>query len=151
VVHDAPQQFLTPIDFVREMTMAIFRPPDFVRLPNRDRPPAKHGSRRLGRVQKLARFRGVTCPAQDRFRKTAIPVCRAVAGRPVSSTAPCRESAAIMLVSVLVRAVVAPNATEITSEQISPMAVYLHCLRSLGLRCRSLSGAPVRRDLLPPT
>jgi hypothetical protein len=32
VVHDAPQRFLTPIDFVREMTMAIFRPPDFVRL-----------------------------------------------------------------------------------------------------------------------
>jgi hypothetical protein len=36
VVRDAPQQFLTPIDFVREVTMAIFRPPDFVRLPNRD-------------------------------------------------------------------------------------------------------------------
>ena len=32
-----------------------------------------------------------------------------------------------MLVSVLVRAVVASNATEITREQISPMAVYLHC------------------------
>ena len=58
---------------------------------------------------------------------------------------------AITLVSVFVRAVVASNATEITSEQISPMAVYLHCLRSLGLQCRSLSGAPVRRDLLPPT
>jgi hypothetical protein len=36
VVRDALQQFLTPIDFVREMTMAIFRPPGFVRLPNRD-------------------------------------------------------------------------------------------------------------------
>ena len=94
MVRDAPQQFLTPIDFVREMTMAIFRPPDFVRLPNRDRPPARHRSRRLGRSKRLALYLGVTCPAQDRFRKTAIPVCRAVAVRLVSSTAPCRESAA---------------------------------------------------------
>ena len=93
MVRDAPQQFLTPIDFVREMTMAIFRP-RFCSSSKSRSTAGKKSEPQTRPVQKLARYLGVTCPAQDRFRKTAIPVCRAVAGRLVSSTAPCRESAA---------------------------------------------------------